>query len=130
MQEKFFRLTLDTTMAVLFGRQLDKRTEKSVEDEAVFAKAFDDAQHMLAVRGRFGDVYWAVDSLSFRRSCRTVHKFVDNIVADAIRETNSGSRGKDVGRYVFLRALIAVTQDPIVLRDQCVNILLGGKLAL
>ena len=128
MQPLFFRLTLDTTMAILFGRDLDDGSSKGSNEEAVFAKAFDDAQHTLAKRGRLGDFYWLLDGRRFRRSCAAVHRFVDKIVADALAETSSDLAPKSpTGRYVFLKALIATTRDPVMLRDQCINVLLAGR---
>jgi len=128
LQPLFFRLTLDTTMAVLFGRSLDSSEVRGRGDETAFAKAFEHAQHQLARRGRLGDFYWLIDGKEFRRSCKAVHSFVDNIVAEALEETDSKASGEgSLERYVFLRALISKTRDPIVLRDQLVNVLLAGR---
>ncbi|MCJ1248128.1 hypothetical protein MMC30_005343 [Trapelia coarctata] len=128
LQPLFFRLTLDTTMAVLFGRSLDSSEVRDRGDETAFAKAFDYAQHQLARRGRLGDLYWLINGKEFRRSCKAVHSFVDNIVAEALEETKSEVSGKgSPERYVFLKALISKTRDPIVLRDQLVNVLLAGR---
>ena len=125
LQPLFFRLTLDTTMAVLFGRSLDSSKVRGRGDETAFAKAFDHAQHQLARRGRLGDLYWLIDGKEFRRSCKAVHGFVDNIVAEALEESQAEVAAED--RYVFLKALISKTRDPIVLRDQLVNVLLAGR---
>ncbi|MCJ1392480.1 hypothetical protein MMC18_005347 [Xylographa bjoerkii] len=128
LQPLFFRLTLDTTMTVLFGRKLDTLEAQSSRDEAAFAKAFDYAQHQLAQRGRLGDFYWLINGPAFRRSCRVVHEFVDAIVAAALKESESlPSSSEAPERYVFLRALISETRDPRVLRDQLVNVLLAGR---
>ncbi|MCJ1400858.1 hypothetical protein MMC11_004067 [Xylographa trunciseda] len=128
LQPLFFRLTLDITMAVLFGRQLDTIESQSNRDEAAFATAFDYAQHKLAQRGRLGSLYWLINGPTFRRSCRVVHEFVDAIVAVALKESNSlPSHSEPAERYVFLKALISETRDPRVLRDQLVNVLLAGR---
>jgi len=128
LQPQFFRLTLDTTMAVLFGRSLGNSRVRGRGDEIAFAKAFDHAQHQLARRGRLGDLYWLIDGKDFRQSCKTVHSFVDNIVAEALDETQLGALGEgSTERYVFLKALISKTRDPIALRDQLVNVLLAGR---
>ena len=128
LQPLFFRLTMNVTMSVLFGRQLDTLEAQSGRDEAAFARAFDYAQHKLAQRGRLGVLYWLINGPNFRRSCRTVHEFVDAIVAAALEESDclpSPSGAEE--RYVFLRALISETRDPRVLRDQLVNVLLAGR---
>ncbi|KAA6414009.1 MAG: cytochrome p450 alkane [Lasallia pustulata] len=128
LQPLFFRLTLDTTMAVLFGKTLDSMKTKVSGDEAFFARAFDQAQHELARRGRLGDLYWLLDGFTFRRSCRIVHEFVDKIVVDALNETRPGMASEEpTGRYVFLTALISKTRDQRVLRDQLINVLLAGR---
>ena len=127
LQPLFFGLTLDTTMAVLFGQPLDELQVQGAGDEAVFARAFDYAQHKLAVRGRLGDFYWLISGCEFRRSCRIVHQFVDKIVANALEDSENVNANDDSDRYIFLRALISKTRDPVVLRDQLINVLLAGR---
>lgn len=128
LQPLFFRLTLDTTMAVLFGKTLDSMKTKVSGDETFFARAFDKGQHELARRGRLGDLYWLLDGFRFRKSCKTVHDFVDNIVVDALNETEPAASSEEpTGRYVFLTALISKTRNQRVLRDQLINVLLAGR---
>ena len=130
LQPLFFRLTLDTTMAVLFGRSLEDLQAAGAGDEAAFAHAFDYAQHRLAVRGRLGDLFWLVGGRKFRQSCKLVHGFVDEIVIKALEQhenTLSFSNLESTDRYVFLDALIAKTKDRLVLRDQLINVLLAGR---
>ena len=128
LQPLFFRLTMSTTMAVLFGRLLDSSQSQGSVGEAAFAKAFDEAQHQLARRGRLGDYFWLLGGKSFRRSCKVVHDFVDKIVADALAGTElRPSSDASPERYVFLKALISRTRDPLVLRDQLINVLLAGR---
>ena len=127
LQPLFFRLTLDTTLAVLFGQPLESLQTDGNSDEAAFAHAFDYAQHRLAVRGRLGDLYWLVGGRKFRESCKVVHKFVDGVVAKALANDEKQSVGDDGERYIFLQALISRTRDPVVLRDQLINILLAGR---
>ena len=127
LQPKFFRLTLDTTMAVLFGKSLGDLNTEGI-DETDFAAAFDRAQHQLARRGRLGDFYWLLGGSEFKSSCKKVHSFVDNVVANALKEDELRSSSPAIPqRYVFLDALISMTRDPVVLRDQLINVLLAGR---
>ena len=125
LQPLFFRLTMDTTMAVLFGKSLES-TEAQGANEAAFARAFDHAQHQLARRGRLGDLYWLLGGREFKHSCKMVHDFVDDIVANALAESKNEIQNS-TDRYVFLNQLISYTRDPIVLRDQLINVLLAGR---
>ena len=134
LQPLCFRLTLNTTMAILFGRSIKDLERETNISEADFARSFDHAQHRLAQRGRLGDYFWLLGGRKFRGSCSMVQGFVDAIVAVALAEraepTGNGSINsdrRDPDRSVFLQALISKTQDPTILRDQLINILLAGR---
>ena len=146
LQVLFFRLTLDSACQFLFGESVDSQllglpeneSTKSLKaaqgaNEVVFAKAFDGAQSFTASRSRMQDLYFLMDSFGFRRDVSMVHQFVDYFVQRALRrrqEMAAGAKGSTAekgGRYVFLDALAAETQDPIELRYQLVNILLAGR---
>lgn len=115
---------MDTTMTVLCGKSLDSSEAQGV-DEAASARAFVLAQHQLAQPRRLGDVYWLLGGKDFRRSCKMVHDFVDQIVADALAESPKSQA--PVERNVFLHQLISYTRGPLVLRDQLINVLLAGR---
>ena len=129
LQPLFFQLTLDVTTIVLFGRSVDNSMAQNGKtiDEKSSADAFDHAQHQLARRGRVGDLYWLLDGIEFRRSCKMVHDFVDNIVHHALEETKGQQVQNRPERDVVFRELIAQTRDPVVLRDQLINVLLAGR---
>ena len=137
LQPLFFRLTLNTTMAFLFGKSMEDLEKQASISEATFARAFDHAQHRLAERGRLGDYYWLMGGRDFWKSCRLVHEFVDTVVSNALKEADEyritikqeqkSSLDQESDRYIFIRALISQTRDPIVLRDQMINLLLAGR---
>ena len=130
LQPLFFRLTLNTTMAVLFGKSMEDLEKQAAISEVEFARAFDHAQHRLAERGRLGDYYWLLGGKGFRRSCKMVHDFVDAIVVDALREADTHDNKESSSapdRYIFIQALISQTKDRTILRDQVINILLAGR---
>ncbi|KAF2477703.1 cytochrome P450 [Lindgomyces ingoldianus] len=129
LQPLFFRLTFDTTTFLLFGRSLSTLTSADIASkESEFADAFNVAQDHLAMRGRLGDFYWVLPRKEFDKACKTCHRFVDQAVTEALEDSSRKSPEELDGRnYVFLNALIQETQDPKVLRDQCMNILLAGR---
>ncbi|SMR57253.1 unnamed protein product [Zymoseptoria tritici ST99CH_1E4] len=125
-QPLFFRLTLETTMSLLFGKRMegeDEQRKKVAMDD--FAAAFDEAQDWLARRGRLGGLYWLIDGPGFRRSCRTVHHFIDAAIEEALR-VKVVNEGETEG-YSVLGALLPETRDRKVLREQCLNVLLAGR---
>ena len=140
LQVLFFRLTLDSACQFLFGRSIDSQLLNlpanaggatlnigAETDEANFARAFDESQFWCASRGRFQDFYWLMDGWPFRKHIKVVHSFIDHFVQLALQKRREGTKIEEKGRYVFLDALVAETQDPIELRYQLVNILLAGR---
>lgn len=92
--------TLDSTTQLLFGssvnsqraameeRQLRQGTHNKTDaghynndrlGPTKVARAFDCANEWISMRMRLGTAYWACDSLEFRRACKTVHDFTDQV---------------------------------------------------
>jgi cytochrome P450 len=140
LQVLFFRLTLDSATEFLFGESVDSQLrlqqgyEPTKEDalSSDFASAFDKGQMGLATRARFAEMYWVVNTKTFRNSCELCHEFIDRFVRLALsKELQEKDLQKDASgkkeKYVFLEALAQETQDPIELRSQLLNILLAGR---
>lgn len=129
LQPLFFRLTFDTTTFLLFGRSMSALASKEVAgQESEFANAFNVGQDYLAHRGRLGEFHWLMNDGTFRRACKVCHIFIDNAVKQALEESKHQTpEAAEKKPYVFIDALIQETQDPKVLRDQCLNVLLAGR---
>lgn len=140
LQVLFFRLTLDSATEFLFGESVDSQVRlqpgyKPNKEESLssdFASAFDKGQMALAMRARFAEMYWVVNTKTFRDSCKLCHQFIDHFVRLALSKR---LQKKDLGnrvsgtkeKYVFIEALARETQDPVELRSQLLNILLAGR---
>lgn len=122
LQPLFFRLTLDTTTAFLFGESVQSLRAPESAGEQTFADAFNTAQEFVVKRFRLQDLYWLIGGSKFRRSCRDVHEFADQIID---RNLNRGSEKGN--KYVFLDTVAKNTQDRSELRGQIVNILAAGR---
>jgi cytochrome P450 len=126
LQPLFFRLTLHTTMVLLFGTTISALQPSKELHE--FSDAFTVAQEYLSYRSRVGGLYWLFDSLGFRKACRTVHSFVDAIVQEALNKADSrGNILAEESPYAFIDAMMQQTREKKALRDQCLNILLAGR---
>ena len=126
LQPLFFNLTLDTTTALLLGRSSYplKIDEEGKTDASDFAKSFDAAQKGLAIRFRLAPLHFLYNPAHFRRSCSTVHCFVDSYIRDhGAQKEAKGSAMPDS----FVDQLEKETADHIALRDQLLNILLAGR---
>jgi len=145
IQELFFRLSLDTATEFLFGESvnsLSQGTESKIGiSEATdastgkkgFAQAFNEAQTHLMGRVRLRSLYWAHNPQEFKDVNIICKDFVDHFVHKALANNaqqateKSQSDSPEKQRYVFLEALGKESRDPILLRDQCMNILLAGR---
>ncbi|KAL9588132.1 MAG: hypothetical protein Q9203_003058 [Teloschistes exilis] len=97
LQPLFFRLTLDTTTAFLFGDSVNSLQASNKAGESTFASAFNTAQDFMAK-----------------------HQIID-------RNLSRDSEGSDPGKYVFLDFLGKNTPNRTELRSQIINILVAGR---
>ncbi|KAG2416578.1 cytochrome P450 52A12 [Aspergillus terreus] len=131
IQHLFFLLTIDSATHFLFGESVNSMGSGVLEKSAVggaqgFAEAFNTAQDYLASRSRAMKFYWMVNPKEFKDATARVHEVVDHYVRLAIESKNHPGR-KEAGRYIFAEALAADNDDPKVLRDNMLNILLAGR---
>ncbi|KAJ5296456.1 uncharacterized protein N7443_007349 [Penicillium atrosanguineum] len=136
IQRLFFLLTLDSATHFLFGESVGcmlppSETTGVLEKSAVrsaqgFADAFTTAQDYLAARSRAQGLYWLVNPKKFREANSQVHEVVDHYVNVALESKRNPDKKQD-DRYIFLQALAADTDDPKMLRDNMLNILLAGR---
>lgn len=125
LQPLFFRFTLDTTSAFLFGESTYSLKTSGFKNGIRFAHDFDIAQDYVAKRFRLLDLYWLIGGSKFREACRSVHGFVDNIIEK--RQGSTLSSKNEDGRYLFFDVVAQDSKDPAALRGQLINILLAGR---
>ena len=124
LQPLFFRFTLDTTSAFLFGKSTYSLRANQSGEDLKFAAKFDIAQDFVVQRYRYLDLYWLIGGKRFREACASVHRFIENIIEE---RTKSNAPQEKTGRYVFIDAIAQDSQDRNSLRDQLVNVLLAGR---
>ncbi|KAK9234456.1 cytochrome P450 [Lipomyces kononenkoae] len=145
IQELFYRMTLDSATEFLFGESVQslRRTPESRNHERdnifvdvseagkrSFTDAFNYCQEVLAIRAILRSFCWLHNPKDFHNTAAVAHNFVDYYVNKALEAYHCGPAKVEemtAGRYVFLYSLVQETQDPRVLRDQLLNILLAGR---
>ncbi|KAK9366113.1 cytochrome P450 [Lipomyces kononenkoae] len=145
IQELFYRMTLDTATEFLFGESVhslcgtaefsNREADNIFVDvfdagKRSFADAFNYCQEVLAIRAILRSFCWLHNPRDFRDNAAVAHSFVDYYVNKALEVYREGpERIEEIttGRYIFLYSLVQETQDPKVLRDQLLNILLAGR---
>lgn len=149
LQPLFYRLTLDSATEFLTGESINSQltqaaTEKitstpaSDPEEMGFAEAFVFAQEYCAYRFRLSGLFWLMNSKKFQESCKIAHDFTNIFVRKALQRRDVKNvrdyKDKDATqntdqseKFILLDALVQETQDPTVLRDQTLSILLAGR---
>lgn len=123
LQPLFFRFTLDTTTAFLFGKSV--YSLKTSEKAEKFEKDFNLAQSYVAKRFRLLDLYWLIGGKDFKNACESIHSFADDILNYGLN-TNQESEERD-NRYLFLDAIAGDYPNREALRHQMLNILIAGR---
>ena len=125
LQPLFFRLTLDTTTAFLFGESVRSLLSPDGTGEETFAEAFNIAQKFVAKRFRLLDLYWLIGGKEFDRACSNLRHFADQIIDRNLNQDDRSSEAQN--DYVFLDALARDAPDRNALRDQVINVLVAGR---
>ena len=125
LQPLFFRFTLDTTSAFLFGESTYSLRANQSGEDVQFAESFDIAQDYVVQRYRYLDLYWLIGGRRFREACSQVHHFIENIIDRRLTKSKKSPEGN--GRYVFIDAIAEDSRDRTALRDQLINIMLAGR---
>lgn len=123
LQALFFRLTLDTTTAFLFGESVRSLITPEAIEENKFANAFNTAQKWVTKRFRLLGFYWLMNGKEFRQACQDVHKFADEIIDRNISAERTGIAEK----HMFLNIVAKNTSGRTALRGQIINLLAAGR---
>ncbi|KAG8525827.1 uncharacterized protein KY384_000587 [Bacidia gigantensis] len=122
LQPLFFRFTLATTTALIFGQPVttDINVRKS------FASNFDYASLISALRTRLVDFYWVYNPSEYKAACKHVKAYADSFIERALGESNRKSEAIE-DRYGFVEDLYENLEDKVLVRNQLVNVLLAGR---
>lgn len=153
-QDMVSRFTLDSATEFLFGKDVCSLSAGLVYPASSphskdvvfenhpankFAHAFSDAQIATAYRGRFGSAWPLAEFWTDRvkRNMDTCYKFIDPILKEALEKnkmlkkeidekTDAKDREVQEGE-TLLDHLVNYTEDPIVIRDEILNIMIAGR---
>lgn len=120
LQPLLFRLTLDVATEFLFGESVNSLKAPKSANEQTFGEAFTTAQETVTQRFRLPDFYWMIGGSKFRKACKDVHCFADEIITRNLSRSSGKSR-------VFLDAVAESTVDRDALRGQIISLLVAGR---
>ncbi|KAL8734372.1 MAG: hypothetical protein Q9166_001570 [cf. Caloplaca sp. 2 TL-2023] len=120
LQPLFYRLTLDTTIAMILGQSV----ESFRREIDLFSRSFNKASLVTATRVRLGDLYFLYAPRGFFSACSTVKSYTDRFVKDALQQKSADASDK----YTFINDLYTEHhRDTHLVRDQVINVLIAGR---
>ncbi|KAF2419579.1 cytochrome P450 [Tothia fuscella] len=126
LQPLFLKLTMDVATESLFGYSTANQAPSGA-----FSENFEIAQEGMALRARLGVLNAFYTDPKFSNACVAIHDFVDNLVQTALTHRSMpqpSSQSRNRNDYVFLYALVdQIGEDPKLLRDHVLNILVAGR---
>ncbi|CAI5760339.1 unnamed protein product [Candida verbasci] len=135
LQQLFNNFTIDYATNFLFGESCDSLKDllgeisTSTIDKDLknsFAEAFNVSQDYLTKRASLGPFMFLCNDSKFKEANKIQHEFVSYYVNKAINLSEK-ELIDDSKSYTFLYQLAKQTNDPQVLQDELLNILLAGR---
>ncbi|KAL2126913.1 hypothetical protein VTI74DRAFT_11633 [Chaetomium olivicolor] len=145
LQKLFYNLALDVSTEMVYGYSVhsqnpSQRVELPViagydsPDRANIGKHMDGGKAWIETRGALWKYGWLLPTGKFKKHCEAVHKYGEWFVQLRLQRGEKYLDGlqhqyKDTTkeRYVLLNELAKVTQDPVELRSQTLNVLTAGR---
>ena len=119
LQPAFFRFTLATTTALIFGEPV---SDLGHDDHDTFGRAFDYASYISAIRIRLTDFHWLYSPKGYTQACVTVKRYADHFINKALEADNRESES-----HALILDLFDELKDRNLVRDQLCNVLIAGR---
>ena len=124
LQPLFFRFTLDTTTAFMFGQSIGSLKSDGLDS---FGSSFTEASLISSMRVRLSDFYWTYSPSRYYKACEVIKKYTDDYVKQALKQVKGQGTETTSNRFVFISELYEELKDPALVRDQLVNVLMAGR---
>ncbi|KAL2067130.1 hypothetical protein VTL71DRAFT_1554 [Oculimacula yallundae] len=122
LQPIFYRLTLDTTIAMILGQPVESFNHEIGD---LFSKAFDQASLATGTRARLGGLYFLYRPRGFFNACDIIKSYTYKFAMDALQREVGTSI--EVEKASFISELYRDNKDMELVRDQVLNVLIAGR---
>ncbi|OLN87394.1 Cytochrome P450 52E2 [Colletotrichum chlorophyti] len=135
IQELVQKMVLDANTEYLFGESIGLLNEHASTSALLLNEALDYALEGVIYRLRLGKLMSLHRDPKFWEACKTVHAFADQYVTQALEMRNvdvkgqgaSDEKSQQARRYILLNEMAKDTDDPVLLRDEIVTIIMAAR---
>ncbi|KAF7868659.1 hypothetical protein EAF04_005189 [Stromatinia cepivora] len=124
LQPFFFRFTLNTTTSLIFGEPFAGLDPAENEQ---FQIDFNYSGLITAMRVRLAEWYWLYNPTNYKKSCSMGKRYAMQYVDHALKDMNENGTEEASKRHPFIIDLYQELRDPVLIRDQLMNILMAGR---
>jgi cytochrome P450 len=124
LQPFFFRFTLTTTTSLIFGEPF---AGLGLDDHEQFGDDFTYSGLVTAMRTRLADWCWLYSPPKFKKSCARVKEYAMHYVNHALTDMKENGVDEAFQRHPFIIDLYQELRDPVLVRDQLMNVLMAGR---
>ena len=124
LQPYFFRFTLTTTTSLIFGEPFAGLDSTDHEN---FSANFNYSGLVTAMRIRLADWCWLYTPPKFMKSNSALKQYAMRYVNHALEDLKENGAEEAIERHPFIIDLYQGLRDPILVRDQLMNVLLAGR---
>jgi len=87
----------------------------------------EDASEKTALRLRLADLCFLYNPRSYKTSCDIVRQYADHFISKALECRKRAGEEEAFARYPFIIDMYSKVEDVQRVRDQLINVLLGGR---
>ncbi|UNI15422.1 hypothetical protein JDV02_001957 [Purpureocillium takamizusanense] len=125
ISDLFFRMTLDVTTEFLLGQSVGALDNPKSE----FSRAFTEVQRAQVMLTFLAPVSWFVPTSKYKARVKYIERFIEPYIEKALHLTPAELEelSKSDREFTFLHNIALSSQDPKVIRDQIIAVLLAGR---
>jgi cytochrome P450 len=124
LQPEFFRFTLATTTSLIFGEPF---AGLDSEDHEAFSRNFDYGSLVSAMRLRLANLCFLYTPSKYWKACAMVKGYAMKYVNQALKDMRENGEYAAFDHHPFILDLYRELKDPILVRDQLMNVLIAGR---
>ena len=124
LQPHVFRFTLHTTTSLIFGEPF---AGLDTTDHERYEENFNYAGSITAIRLRLQYLCWLYTPSKYKQACAMLKRYAMHYVNHALTDMKEHGVDEAFERHAFVIDLYQELRDPILVRDQLMNVLMAGR---